>query len=160
MIDFRQIFEDAVVELETGKPLDEALSGVESTKFRNLLKKNVVKFRYKKKDGSVRTALGTLKKDMLPKYKTDKRPAYNPSRFVYWDTERDQFRSFLRANFVGLEDPKKGVEKGEDAELNESAEGINLFKPGTSISTVGLFIASLMKMGFKFRDAQVIQKYL
>ena len=89
MIDFRQIFEDAVVELETGLPLDEALSGAESTKFRNLLKKNIVKFRYKKKDGSVRTALGTLKKDMLPKYKTEKRPAYNPSRFVYWDTERD-----------------------------------------------------------------------
>lgn len=119
MIDFRQIFEDAVVELETGLPLDEALSGAESTKFRNLLKKNIVKFRYKKKDGSVRTALGTLKKDMLPKYKTDKRPAYNPSRFVYWDTERDQFRSFLRANFMDLEDPKKA--KKEDAG-NEDAE--------------------------------------
>lgn len=119
MIDFRQIFEDAVVELETGLPLDEALSGAESTKFRNLLKKNIVKFRYKKKDGSVRMALGTLKKDMLPKYKTDKRPAYNPSRFVYWDTERDQFRSFLRANFMDLEDPKKA--KKEDAG-NEDAE--------------------------------------
>ena len=119
MIDFRQIFEDAVVELETGLPLDEALSGAESTKFRNLLKKNIVKFRYKKKDGSVRTALGTLKKDMLPKYKTDKRPAYNPSRFVYWDTERDQFRSFLRANFMDLEDPKKA--RKEDAG-NEDAE--------------------------------------
>ena len=57
---------------------------------------------------------------------------------------------------MGLEDPKKD----EEAKLNESAEGINLFKPGTSISTVGLFIASLMKMGFKFRDAQVVQKYL
>ena len=88
-------------------------------KFRNLLKKNIVKFRYKKKDGSVRTALGTLKKDMLPKYKTDKRPAYNPSRFVYWDTERDQFRSFLRANFMDLEDPKKA--RKEDAG-NEDAE--------------------------------------
>ena len=123
MIDFRQIFEDAVVELETGLPLDEALSGAESTKFRNLLKKNIVKFRYKKKDGSVRTALGTLKKDMLPKYKTDKRPAYNPSRFVYWDTERDQFRSFLRANFMDLEDPKKAKKEDAGNEDTEKEDG-------------------------------------
>lgn len=154
MIDFARIFEDAVVELETGLPLDEALSGAESTKFRNLLKKNIVKFRYKKKDGSVRTALGTLKKDMLPKYKTDKRPAYNPSRFVYWDTEQDQFRSFLRANFMGLEDPKKAGKKDEEAKLNESAEGINLFKPGTSVSVTGLFVAQLTKMG-RFRSSDL-----
>ena len=119
MIDFGQIFEEAVAELELGQPLNEALSGAESTKFRNLLKKNVVKFRYRKKDGSVRTASGTLKKDMLPKYKTEKRPAYNPMRFVYWDIERNQFRSFLRANFIGLEDPKK-TKKKQDAEKEDA----------------------------------------
>ena len=122
MIDFGQIFEEAVTELEIGQPLNEALSGAESTKFRNLLKKNVVKFRYRKKDGSVRTASGTLKKDMLPKYKTEKRPAYNPTRFVYWDTERNQFRSFLRANFIGLEDPKK-TKKKQDAEKEDDGDG-------------------------------------
>ena len=122
MIDFGQIFEEAVAELEIGQPLNEALSGAESTKFRNLLKKNVVKFRYRKKDGSVRTASGTLKKDMLPKYKTEKRPAYNPTRFVYWDTERNQFRSFLRANFMDLEDPKK-TKKKQDAEKADDGAG-------------------------------------
>ena len=122
MIDITQIFEDSIVELETGKPLDEALTGTESTKFRNLLKKNVVKFRYKKKDGTVRTALGTLKKDMLPKFKTEKRPTYNPLRFIYWDTERKQFRSFLRANFIDLEDPKK-TKKKLDAEKEDDGAG-------------------------------------
>ena len=122
MLDFRQIFEDSIVELETGKPLDEALTGTESTKFRNLLKKNIVKFRYKKKDGTVRTALGTLKKDMLPKFKTEKRPTYNPLRFIYWDTKRKQFRSFLRANFIDLEDPKK-TKKKLDAEKEDDSAG-------------------------------------
>ena len=115
MLDFRQIFEDSIVELELGKRLDEALNGAESTKFRNLLKKNVVKFRYKKKDGTVRTAFGTLKKDVMPKFKTEKRPVFNPLRFIYWDTERNQFRSFLRANFIDMEDPKK-TKKKLDAE--------------------------------------------
>ena len=122
MLDFSQIFEDSIIELETGKPLDEALTGTESTKFRNLLKKNIVKFRYKKKDGTTRTALGTLKKDMLPKFKTEKRPVYNPLRFIYWDTERNQFRSFLRANFISLEDPKKTKEK-LDAEKDDNEAG-------------------------------------
>ena len=51
--------------------INEDLSGSESTKFRNLLKKKIVTFRYRKKsDNSIRTAKGTLHKDVLPKYST------------------------------------------------------------------------------------------
>lgn len=48
--------------------LAEELSGAESTKFRNALKKDVVQFQYRKKDGSTRKARGTLRKDALPSY--------------------------------------------------------------------------------------------
>lgn len=107
MLDFGRIFENALVESETGIILDEDLSGAESTRFRNLLKKNVVTFHYRKKDGTERTAHGTLEKSLMPKFRTERKPKYNPTRFVYWDTDRKQFRSFLRANFIDYEKPGK-----------------------------------------------------
>lgn len=85
----------------------EELGGAESTRFRNALKKNVISFRYRKKDGSTRKARGTLKKDVLPKYSERRRPRPNRNGFVYWDVDKGSFRSFLRANFLDWEKPKK-----------------------------------------------------
>lgn len=85
----------------------EELSGAESTRFRNALKKDVVSFRYRKKDGSTRKARGTLKKDALPAYGERRRPRPNRNGFVYWDVDKGSFRSFLRANFLDWEKPKK-----------------------------------------------------
>lgn len=105
--------------------LAEELGGTESTKFRNALKKDVVQFRYRKKDGSTRKARGTLKKDVLPSYSQNRRPRPNRNGFVYWDVDKGSFRSFLRANFLDWEKPKKrrneeppeqGKDSGEDSE--------------------------------------------
>lgn len=101
MLDLDQIFDIIFVEI------NEDLSGAESTRFRNALKKDVISFRYKKKDGSTRKAKGTLKKDVLPDYGERRRPRPNRNGFVYWDVEKGSFRSFLRANFLDWEKPKK-----------------------------------------------------
>lgn len=119
MLDLDQIFDDIAV------MLSEELSGAESTRFRNALKKNVVSFRYRKKDGSTRKARGTLKKDALPRYSQNRRPRPNRNGFIYWDVDKGSFRSFLRANFLDWEKPKKkrnekspeqGKDVGEDSE--------------------------------------------
>ena len=91
----------------------EELSGAESTRFRNALKKDVVSFRYRKKDGSTRKARGTLKKNALPDYGERRRPRPNRRGFVYWDVDKGSFRSFLRANFLDWEKPgKSGKQQG------------------------------------------------
>lgn len=113
MIDLGDIFDK----------VNEDLSGAESTRFRNMLKKDIVNFRYRKKDNSVRRAKGTLKKDMLPRYRQEKRAKSDPKRFIYWDVEKGSFRSFLRANFIKIDGvEKKGAGKGEQAENASDAE--------------------------------------
>lgn len=94
MIDLNSIF-DAI---------NEDLSGAESTRFRNMLKKNIVLFKYRKKsDNSIRKAKGTLKKELLPHYKIQKRAKPNSKRFIYWDVDKGTFRSFLRKNFIEID---------------------------------------------------------
>ena len=101
MLNLDQIFDEVAVMLA------EELSGIESTRFRNALKKDIVQFRYRKKDGSTRKARGTLKKDVLPAYGERRRPRPNRNGFVYWDVDKGSFRSFLRVNFLDWEKPKK-----------------------------------------------------
>ena len=60
MLDLNQIFDDVADSLSSS--IDEDLSGAESARFRRMLKKNVVKFKYKKKStGETRKAKGTLR---------------------------------------------------------------------------------------------------
>ena len=53
---------------------------------------------------------------MLPKYGQRKPAKPNSKRFVYWDVEKGQFRSFLRTNFIGID----GVEKEKNANKADS----------------------------------------
>jgi len=81
-----------------------------------MLKKGIVKFKYRKKsDDSVRTARGTLRPDMLPRYRVKRRAKYNPKRFIYWDVEKNSFRSFLRANFLEITGMEKEKPTEDDA---------------------------------------------
>lgn len=114
MLNLDQIFDAVSIRL------DEELSGAESTRFRNALKKDVVSFRYRKKDGSTRKARGTLKKDVLPNYGERRRPRPNKTGFVYWDVDKGSFRSFLRANFLDWD--KSGKKRGDRSEGAEGAE--------------------------------------
>ena len=73
--------------------------------FSNLLKEGIVEFEFIKKDGTVRSAKGTLDPAHLPPAKPVDGEAAprkkNESVFVYYDLEKNAFRSFVKASFLG-----------------------------------------------------------
>ena len=77
-------------------------------KLKRLLKNGVVEFSYKKKDGSVRKAKGTLKDELLPETDRDDERKKNLSKecFYYFDLKRDDFRCFIRDNFLEIKERK------------------------------------------------------
>lgn len=73
-------------------------------RLKRLLKNGVVEFSYKKKDGSLRKAKGTLKDELLPETDKDDERKRNLSKdcFYYFDLKKDDYRCFLRDNFVEI----------------------------------------------------------
>jgi hypothetical protein len=75
--------------------------------FSNMLKEGIVEFEFIKKDGTVRSAKGTLEPSLLPppKPEGDSEVAAprkkNESVFVYYDLEKNAFRSFVKESFLG-----------------------------------------------------------
>jgi hypothetical protein len=78
------------------------------SRLKKLLKAGVVEFSYKKKDGSVRKAKGTLKDELLPETDKDDERKKNISKdcFYYYDLKRDDFRCFLKDNFIEIKERK------------------------------------------------------
>lgn len=78
------------------------------SRLKKLLKAGVVEFSYKKKDGSVRKAKGTLKDELLPETDKDDERKNNLSKdcFYYYDLKRDDFRCFLKDNFIEIKERK------------------------------------------------------
>lgn len=75
------------------------------------LKKGVCLFSYRKKDGEVRRATGTLSRDIMDRYLdgtggTPKghRKSARPTSSAYFDLEKGEFRCFLWENFIRRED--------------------------------------------------------
>ena len=62
----------------------------------------VVEFSYKKKDGSIRTAKGTLNSDFIPEEHVPKNAGYEAPAGVqrYYDLNSEGWRSFLVDNLV------------------------------------------------------------
>lgn len=77
-------------------------------RLKRLLKNGVVEFSYKKNDGSLRKAKGTLKDELLPETDKDDERKRNLSKdcFYYFDLKKDDYRCFLRDNFVEIKDTK------------------------------------------------------
>ena len=72
--------------------------------FSEMLHKGIVDFEFVKKDGTVRQAKGTLVAEHLPAPKADSdAPARktNENVFVYFDMEKQSFRSFVKSSFMG-----------------------------------------------------------
>ena len=71
----------------------------------DMLHKGIVEFEFIKKDGSVRSAKGTLDPAHLPPAKPVDGEAVprkkNDSVFVYYDMEKNSFRSFVKTSFLG-----------------------------------------------------------
>ena len=77
-------------------------------RLKRLLKNGVVEFSYKKKDGSLRKAKGTLKDELLPETDKDDERKRNLSKdcFYYFDLKKDDYRCYLRDNLVKIKDTK------------------------------------------------------
>lgn len=87
----------------------EKLKKVSMTTLRSMLKKGIVKFKYEKKDGTTRTAEGTLKKSLIPEIDKDggAESDFPDNCFGYYDLKKDDWRMFIRENFLGIIEEKK-----------------------------------------------------
>lgn len=70
-------------------------------KLKAAMKKRIVKFYFKKVDGSVREAYGTLKENLIPATSGESRKK-NDTVQVYFDTERQEYRCFKKANLLNI----------------------------------------------------------
>lgn len=77
------------------------------TLLRSMLKRGIVEFKYKKKDGTIRKAEGTLKKSLIPEIDKDCGNDFPKECFVYYDLEKDDWRMFLHNNFIGIINKKE-----------------------------------------------------
>ena len=74
------------------------------TEFSKMLCEGIVDFEFIKKDGTVRSAKGTLLAEHLPAPKADSDGTTrktNENVMVYFDMEKKSFRSFVKESFVG-----------------------------------------------------------
>ena len=110
-------YENFIVEKKkTHHPFHGSLNREERNEFIEKLQKNIIIFRYKKRDGSIRKAEGTLHPKFLPPAKSDKefvRPEY---QIVYYDLEKKSWRSFRSFEFVEILSTRLALSKREDEE--------------------------------------------
>lgn len=72
-------------------------------KLKQAMKNKIVRFYYRKVSGEVREAFGSLQESLLPETKESGRKP-NDTLFTYYDTERESWRSFKRANLLSIGD--------------------------------------------------------
>ena len=110
-------YDNFIVEKKkTHHPFHGSLNREERNEFIEKLQKNIIVFRYKKRDGSIRKAEGTLHPKFLPPAKSDKefvRPEY---QIVYYDLEKKSWRSFRSFEFVEILSTRPALSKREDEE--------------------------------------------
>lgn len=70
-------------------------------KLKAAMKQRIVKFYFQKVDGSIREAYGTLKENLIPATSGDNRKR-NDTVQVYFDTERQDYRCFKKANLISI----------------------------------------------------------
>lgn len=72
-----------------------------NVKLRVQLSKRIVEFYFKKTDGTLRQAFGTLMSTRVPQTKGTGRKAADNLQ-VYFDTEKEEWRCFKKCNLVKL----------------------------------------------------------
>lgn len=86
---------------KNGYSMSEALKCAwANIKLRTLLSKKVIEFYFKKTDGTLRQAFGTLMNDRIPETKGVKKTAENCQ--VYFDTEKEEWRCFKKCNLIKI----------------------------------------------------------
>ena len=88
---------------KNGFSMSEALkSAWVNMKLKAEMKKKIVKFYFKKVDGSVREAYGTLNEKLMPAITGNDKSAKNDTVQTYYDTERGEFRCYKKANLLSI----------------------------------------------------------
>lgn len=73
------------------------------TELKEMLCKGQVKFQYKKNDGSIRTAVGTLKSSLITRKPFGGQNKVKDAGYVtYFDIEKDWWRCFAESKFLGV----------------------------------------------------------
>ena len=86
---------------KNGYSMSEALKCAwANLKLKTALKEKIVEFYFKKTDGTLRQAFGTLMSDRVPETKGTKKTADNCQ--VYFDTEKEEWRCFKKCNLVKI----------------------------------------------------------
>lgn len=86
---------------KNGYSMSEALKCAwTNIKLRALLHKKVVEFYFKKTDGTLRQAFGTLMSSRIPEKKGTKKTADNCQ--VYFDCEKEEWRCFKKCNLIKI----------------------------------------------------------
>ncbi len=70
-------------------------------KVKNQMKQRIVKFYFQKVDGSVREAYGTLRENLVPATAGSERKR-NDTVQVFFDTEKNEWRCFKKANLLSI----------------------------------------------------------
>lgn len=70
-------------------------------KLRIAMQSRIVKFWFTKVDGTIRESYGTLRESLLPATKGSGRKT-NDTVSVYFDTEKQEWRSFKKANLIKM----------------------------------------------------------
>ncbi len=85
-----------------GFTLSEALKTAwANVKLRTAMKTRIVKFYFRKVDGTTREAYGTLLETLMPETKgTGRKPS--DTLQTYYDTERQEYRSFKKVNLLSF----------------------------------------------------------
>lgn len=90
----------------TGQGLDEAEAhavAVMNMELVERMKEGVVSFTFRKADGSLREAIGTLQAEVVAPHITGTGTrAENPLLTTYWDNGAENFRCFKKANLVSI----------------------------------------------------------
>lgn len=85
-----------------GYTLSEALKCAwVNIKLKAAMKNGIVQFFFKKVDGTMRQAFGTLKSELMGETQGTSRRA-NDNVQVYWDSEKSEYRSFKKCNLVKI----------------------------------------------------------
>ena len=85
-----------------GMTMSEALiTAWANFKLRKAMAVKIVRFYFRKVDGTIREAFGTLAKDAVPPTVGDDRKR-NDTVQTYYDTERGAWRCFKKANLVSV----------------------------------------------------------
>lgn len=71
-------------------------------KLRALMAARIVKFYFQKVDGSIREAYGTLNPSIMPEVSGNDNRRKNDTVQVYWDSEKDEFRCYKKANLIKI----------------------------------------------------------